>query len=217
VTTSKILLTALFVVATAGTGVAHAQSKAGYWTQGGSAVWKNGSGQCWRAGHWTPAMAIAECDPDLVKRPAPKPAARPAPAPKPKPMAKPKPKVLVITLMNDETFDFNKAVLKPAARAHIDRDVLGKISTLKGVKVINVQGHTDRIGSSQYNQKLSERRAEAVKAYLVSKGVSADKVETFGFGKTLPVKNCPDVKNAKALHQCLAPNRRAVIEVLEQL
>jgi OOP family OmpA-OmpF porin len=78
---------------------------------------------------------------------------------------------------------------------------------------VNVNGHTDRIGSSQYNQKLSERRAETVKAYLISKGTDASKIETYGFGKTTPVKSCPDQKDRKALIACLQPNRRVEVEV----
>jgi OOP family OmpA-OmpF porin len=69
------------------------------------------------------------------------------------------------------------------------------------------------LGSAQYNQKLSERRAEAVKAYLVKQGADAAKIETYGFGKTLQVKSCPDQKERKALIECLQPNRRVVVEV----
>ena len=73
--------------------------------------------------------------------------------------------------------------------------------------------HADRIGSQQYNQKLSERRAESVKSYLVSKGTDRDKIETIGMGKTVPAKFCPDIKNRKELIACLAPNRRAIIAI----
>jgi len=81
------------------------------------------------------------------------------------------------------------------------------------VRYINVNGHADRLGTPTYNQKLSEKRADAVRAYLVSKGVEAGKVETFGFGKTLPTKSCPDQKDRKSLIECLAPNRRVVVEI----
>lgn len=64
-----------------------------------------------------------------------------------------------------------------------------------------------------YNRRLSEKRAEAVRAYLVSKGVDPDKIEVFGYGKTLPVKSCADQKKRSALIECLAPNRRIVVEV----
>jgi OOP family OmpA-OmpF porin len=90
---------------------------------------------------------------------------------------------------------------------------LGEFQT---IRLINVGGHADRLGSAQYNQKLSERRAEAVKAYLARQGAPADRIETLGFGKTLQVKSCPDAqyKARKALIDCLQPNRRVEVEVL---
>jgi OOP family OmpA-OmpF porin len=86
------------------------------------------------------------------------------------------------------------------------------------LRFINISGYTDRIGSVQYNQKLSERRASAVKAYLVRQGADGAKIETTGYGKmyvgsTLPVASCSQ-KERKALIACLQPNRRAEIEVL---
>ena len=198
-------------------GIAAAQDKAGYWTNpaSGNTVWKNSTGLCWRAGYWTPAMAIVECDPDLVpKAPAPTPAAAPAPAPAPTPAPAPKPaaaKTLVIT--STELFDFDKSVLTSAAKARIDQEVIARLNEFATIEFVNVNGHTDRLGSPQYNQKLSERRAESVKAYLVSKGTDASKIETYGFGKTTPVKSCPDQKNRKALIACLQPNRRVEVEV----
>lgn len=146
--------------------------------------------------------------------PAPAPAAQPAPPP-PAPVAKPQPpkKPAVVNLASTELFDFDRAVLKPEARAKLDGEIIAKMRDLGGVRYIIVNGHADRLGTAQYNQKLSERRAEAVRAYLVSKGVDTSKVETLGFGKTLPVKSCPDLKDRKALIECLAPNRRVVVEV----
>ena len=155
--------------------------------------------------------------PAPVAKPAPQPQAVPAPPP-PKPVAKPevKPeppkKPAVINLSSTELFDFDKAVVKPEARAKLDGEVIGKLRDLREIRYIIVNGHADRIGSPQYNQKLSEKRAEAVRAYLVSKGVDASKVETLGFGKTLPVKSCPQ-QPRKQLIECLAPNRRVQIEV----
>jgi OOP family OmpA-OmpF porin len=165
------------------------------------------------------------------EKPAPKPApAAPPPAPKPEPRAAPPPpppppvakpepkpeppkKPAVVNLASTELFEFNKAVLTQDARAKLDAEVLGKLRELKDIRYIIVNGHADRLGAAQYNQRLSEKRAEAVRAYLVSKGVDAAKVETLGFGKTLPVKACPDQKERKATIECLAPNRRVVVEV----
>ena len=165
-------------------------------------------------------MAIAECDADLMPKPAPKPMAVPAPAPAPKPAVAParkpaaapaKPKVLRVT--STELFDFNKAVLSQAAQAKLDAEVVAKLGGFATIRFVNVNGHTDRLGSPQYNQKLSEKRAVAVKAYLVSKGVDGSKIETYGFGKTNPVKSCPDQRDRKALIACLEPNRRVEVEV----
>ena len=89
--------------------------------------------------------------------------------------------------------------------------MVAKLRDLKDVRYIIVNGHADRLGSTQYNQKLSEKRAEAVRAYLVSKGVDASKVETLGFGKTLPVKSCPDQKEpqgADRVPRAQPPGRR---------
>jgi len=199
----KIFMAGIFAAGLmAGAGTAAAQSKDGHWVDAGQGVWKDGSGMCWKAGYWTPAMAIEECDPDLMKKPM-----RAAPTPAP---AKPKAKTLTIT--STQLFAFNKSVLTSEAKSRLDREVLGRLNEFATIQFINVYGHTDRIGSAQYNQKLSERRANTVKAYLVSKGVAASKVETYGYGKTSPVKSCPGKMSRKALIECLGPNRRVVVE-----
>jgi OmpA-OmpF porin, OOP family len=153
------------------------------------------------------AKAAPKAEPRAVPAPPPAPVAKEAP----KPEAPKKP--AVVNLASTELFEFNKAVLTPEARKKIDEEVIAKLGALKDVRYIIVNGHADRLGSAQYNQRLSEKRADAVRAYLVSKGVDAGKVETLGFGKTLPVKACPDQKERKALIACLADNRRVVVEV----
>jgi len=139
----------------------------------------------------------------------------PAPVAKPAPVAaQPAPKKpAVVNHSSTELFEFNKATLSPQAKTLLDKEVIARLKDLGTIRYINVNGHADRLGSAQYNQKLSERRAEAVKAYLVSKGASVGSLETFGFGKTLPSKSCPDQKDRKALIECLAPNRRVVVEI----
>ena len=119
----------------------------------------------------------------------------------------------MVNLSSRELFEFNKATLTNDAKAKLDAEVLAKLRDIGEVRYINVNGHADRLGSAQYNQQLSEKRADAVRAYLVSKGVAAATVETFGFGKTTPVKSCPDQKDRKALIECLAPNRRVEVEI----
>ncbi|MBA3034462.1 MAG: OmpA family protein [Gammaproteobacteria bacterium] len=176
-------------------------------------VAKSGTGLCWRTGYWTPAMAIAECDPDLVKKEAPM--AAPAAAPAPAPAAAPKPAAQKVTLAADALFDFDKAVLRAEGKSK-----LGKLADdIKGIKleVIIAVGHADRIGKDTYNQKLSERRAAAVKDYLVGKGVEANRVYAEGKGEKQPVTGdkCgkSDVKSKKLI-ECLQPDRRVEIEVI---
>jgi OmpA-OmpF porin, OOP family len=165
-------------------------------------------------------LAAAGCATQEAPKPAPAPAPAPAPKPqitpeiKPAPAAKPEPKKpAVLNLSSRELFEFNKATLTNEAKAKLDAEVVAKLRDVGEVRYINVNGHADRLGSAQYNQQLSEKRAEAVRAYLVSKGVDPAKVETLGFGKTTPVKSCPDQKDRKALIECLAPNRRVEVEI----
>lgn len=166
------------------------------------------------------AALVAGCATDEPK-PAPKPAApaaAPAPAPvatpRAAPVAAPEPKkAAIINLASTGLFEFNKATLTADARTRLDAEVITKLKELGEIRYVNVNGHADRLGTPQYNQRLSEKRAEAVRAYLVSKGADSAKVEVFGFGKTLPVKSCPDENKRAALIECLAPNRRVVVEV----
>jgi OOP family OmpA-OmpF porin len=191
---------------------AMAQSKQGYWTEpaGGDAVWRSGTGLCWRAGYWTPAMAIAECDPDLVPKPAPAaaptpPPPPPPPAPAPAPKPAPKPVAEKVTLAADVLFDFDKSVLKPEGMAKLD-DLAGKVKAIN-LEVVIAIGHTDSIGSDAYNQKLSVRRAESVKAYLVSKGVEPNRIYTEGKGEKQPVASNKTKEGRQK-------NRRVEIEVI---
>jgi OOP family OmpA-OmpF porin len=167
-------------------------------------------------------MAIEACDPDLVPKkpapPAPPPPPPPAPAPKPaeppKPAPAPAAQVQKITLASKALFDFDKAVLKPEGKAAIDSEIIAKLPQVQKLELVLVTGHTDRIGTQQYNQKLSERRADAVRDYLVSKGVAKDKIETLGMGKTQPIPGVKcEMKAMKELIACLAPNRRVEVEV----
>jgi OOP family OmpA-OmpF porin len=172
------------------------------------------------------AALVAGCATEAPK-PAPKPeAAAPAPAPAPvatpraaepvkpapAPVAAPK-KPAVLTVTSTELFEFNKATLTAEARTKLDNEVVSRAKDFGNLTLVHVDGHADRLGSPQYNQKLSEKRAEAVRAYLVSKGFDGAKIETLGSGKTNPVKSCPDQKDRKALIQCLEANRRVVVEV----
>jgi len=173
------------------------------WQNGtGELVWKNGTNElCWRDANWTPATAAAGCDGALVPA-APVAAAPAAPAPAPVPPAVAASKV---TFAADAFFDFDKYVLKPEGRAKLD-DLVSKIKDVN-LEVIIAVGHTDWIGTVAYNQKLSVRRAEAVKAYLVSKGIEKNRVYTEGKGKSQPIA---DNRTAEGR----AKNRRVEIEVV---
>jgi outer membrane protein OmpA-like peptidoglycan-associated protein len=147
----------------------------------------------------------------VAEAPAPAPVAKPAPPPPP-PAPAPAPQVQKITLDSKVLFDFDKAVLKPEGKAAIDSQVVGPLAKVQKLEVVLVTGHTDRLGSDAYNQKLSERRADAVRDYLVSKGVAKDKIETIGMGEKQPVVQC-DQKNRQQLIACLQPNRRVELQV----
>ena len=186
------------------------------WVSGTGLPWKNGTNElCWRDGVWTPATGLAGCDgvpvPAAPAAPAPAPAPTPAPAPAPAPAAAPAPVVVAaptsekVTFAADAFFDFDKSVLKPEGRAKLD-DLVSKMSGLN-LEVIIAVGHTDSVGSDTYNQKLSIRRSEAVKSYLVSKGVEKNRVYTEGKGEKQPVA---DNKTSEGR----AKNRRVEIEVV---
>ncbi len=185
----------------------------GYAIDGRANVVKSGTGLCWRTGYWTPAMAIAECDPDLVKKEPMM--AKPMEKPMAKPMAPmPKPAAQKVTLAADALFDFNKAVLRSDGTAKLDK-LAGDVKNIK-LEVIIAVGHADCFGSDAYNQKLSEKRAEAVKAYLVSKGVEPNRIYTEGKGEKQPITKADECKGGKSKKTiaCLQPDRRVEIEVI---
>ncbi|MBQ6656073.1 MAG: OmpA family protein [Ottowia sp.] len=163
-------------------------------------VWKNGTQElCWRDNFWTPATAYAGCDGAIVAQKT-----EPAPEPTPAPPA-PVVDAQKVTYSADAFFDFDKAVLKPAGREALD-DLAAKIQTLNLETLVAV-GHTDSVGKASYNQRLSVRRAAAVKKYLVSKGIPAESIFTEGKGETQPVAT-----NKTAAGR--AQNRRVEVEVV---
>ena len=204
---------------------ASAQSVDNWRSGAGDAVWKNGSNDlCWRDSAWTPATAAVGCDGAIVApkaaspapapraaAPAPAPrAAAPAPAPKaaPAPAARPAPPppaATKVTYAADAFFDFDKSVLKAEGKAKLD-DLISKVKGIN-LEVVIAVGHTDAVGSDAYNQGLSMKRSEAVKAYLVSNGVEKNRVYTEGKGEKQPVA---DNKTKEGR----AKNRRVEIEVV---
>ena len=177
----KLNKLAVLAATVAVAGSAMAASSVDNWRNNdGSLTWKNGTNEyCWRDNFWTPATAAAGCDGALVAG--------------------------KITYAADAFFDFDKSVLKPAGKATLD-DLAAKIQAIN-VETIISTGHTDSIGTDAYNQALSLRRANAVKAYLVSKGIAADRIVVEGKGEKQPVAS-------NATKEGRAKNRRVEIEVV---
>jgi OOP family OmpA-OmpF porin len=178
------------------------------WRSASGDVWKNSTGQCWRSASWTPATAAPGCDGAIA---APAPAApvaakaAPAPAPAAAPAPAPAAAASKVTYAADAFFDFGKSVLKSEGKAKLD-DLVSKVKSIS-LEVVIAVGHTDAVGSDAFNQRLSVARSEAVKAYLVSKGIDKNRIYTEGKGETSPVA---DNKTKEGR----AKNRRVEIEVV---
>ncbi len=154
---------------------------------------RNSSGLCWHTGYWTPADAVPGCDGPLTQ-----PVAQAAPVAAVPTSEK-------VTYAADAFFDFDKNTVKPEGKAKLDEVVTGLQNM--DVEAVIAVGHTDSTGPEAYNQKLSERRAEAVKAYLVSKGVDPQKVYTEGKGESQPIAS-NQTKEGRA------KNRRVELEIV---
>ncbi len=183
-------------VATAALATAAMAQNVDNWRSASGETWKNATGLCWRDASWTPATAAPGCDGAVAV--APKAAAPAAPVAA-------KPAASKVTFAADAFFDFDKSVLKPAGKAKLT-DLVGKIKGIN-LEVIIAVGHTDSVGTDAYNQKLSVRRAEAVKAFLVSQGIEKNRIYTEGKGEKQPVA---DNKTKEGR----AKNRRVEIEVV---
>jgi len=180
-------------------------------------VVRDGFGGCVRSIHWKPETAINACEgwpepkpmPVAAPAPAPKPEPKPAPAPVAKPEIKPFPAVAIVP--NEPAhfrgfFDFNSASLKASAYDSLNAyaDYMKDVAD-SDVKVI---GHTDSTGPEAYNQKLSERRAGAVKTYLEEQGIAADRISAEGKGETAPIAS-------NATPEGRAENRRVEVQIVQ--
>ncbi|MDD5176384.1 MAG: OmpA family protein [Sterolibacterium sp.] len=169
-------------------------------------------GLIYRFGAKTPAPAAQAEPAPVVAAPATRAVVMDTPPPAPAPLPPVKTKV---SFSADSLFGFDKSTVSPAGNQNLDKFA----ADLKGTnyQVITVTGHTDRIGSHAYNMKLSERRAAAVKVYLVeSAGIPADKIEAKGVDGSDPVTkpgDCKGTKATKKLIACLQPDRRVDVEV----
>lgn len=208
--------------------VAHTDS-AGY-VYDARALVRDSYGNCVRTGEWTEANALRECDPQLFKEvvaPAPKPApvvVAPPPPPAPVVIAPPPPPPVVVApppkpapvkvnLSADESFDTGKADLKASGKEKLSQ--FAKDLQAINYDTVTVTGHADRTGKAATNQTLSEKRASAVREYLVSQNIPANKISSSGKGSSEPVTkpgDCAKLKGKK-LGACLAPDRRVEVDV----
>ena len=166
-----------------------AQGTQGYVTDGSGQIVKTGTGLCLRNGSWSPADAVNGCDPAPERKP--------------------------VVINGDVLFEFDSSALTTAGRAALDR----LLPTITPGSTVTVVGHTDRIGTAQYNLKLSQYRAGAVADYLNAKSGFKSKFVTQGVGATQPTEGthlCTGMRNFERFKACLSPDRRVVITVIKQ-
>lgn len=185
-------------------GAAFAEGDRGKYVQNADGeIWRNASGDCWTHTSWTEADAIEECHPDLVQRPEPA----------PEPRTETRTETRVVTLEAGALFGFDSAELTNQGRNEL-RALAREVEDGARIDSMRVTGHTDRIGPAEYNQRLSERRANSVVEFL--SGLSAFSgmdIQGRGMGETAPVVQCED-KPRDELIACLQPNRRVEVEII---
>jgi len=164
----------------------------------------SGINECWHTSDWTPEMAIVGCDGKVAEV---------IPEPEPEPVYEvPCEDHTTMTDDSEALFAFDKARLSSMGMAKLD-DLISRISTFRVERVV-ITGHTDRLGSDAYNERLSLRRAEAVRDYLLDRqAVEPYQVEVYGKGESMPIVDCDGIRSRRRLIACLAPNRRVVVDV----
>lgn len=198
---SNLLIIAMLASGLLGTAVA--QDKSGYWVGADGSFVRGGDGTCMRSGSWTPTIAIQECE-----------AAGTVVAPKAAVAATTVAAPMTTSLASENLFAFGQSTLQAVAVA--DLDVL--VTKLKGAKVqkIAVTGHTDRLGSAALNKSLAQKRAAAVRKYLISKGIDKSLIQAVGMGSAQPktaATECTGASASPKLIACLAADRRVEIKV----
>jgi OOP family OmpA-OmpF porin len=177
----------------------------------GGAVVMSGTGLCWHSSEWTPAHSSQACGGAIQAIATPQAAPILIAALPPQP--EPKPSSQKTSFSGDALFSFDQAALKPEGKTMLDT----LVRQLDGATydTIAVTGHTDRFGSAEYNQNLSERRARTVKDYLVGQNVDAARITATGKGETQPVTKSPDCEGKQSIKvlECLQPDRRVDIEM----
>jgi OOP family OmpA-OmpF porin len=171
------------------------------------------SADCVHTSSWRPGFRFADCEPaPVVEAPAPQVAEAPAPvveAPAPvveAPPPAPVPQNVPFRVSMDAFFDFDKATLRPEGKAALDE--LAQRLAVTQYDTLTIVGHADRIGPAAYNQKLSERRASAIRDYLIAQGIDAQRIAASGIGESQPTTSCRGLQG-KRLIACLQPDRHA--------
>jgi OOP family OmpA-OmpF porin len=197
---------------------AQSYNNQGYLVDGaGRIVTSSTSGLCWRTNEWTPARAVAPCDPVIARAAVMPPIQDTVPTPMAvAPAVVPPMRVLPqkLSFSADALFAFDKADLKPEGKTMLD-DLARQLNGAQ-YDVVVVTGHADRLGSAAYNQRLSEQRANAVKAYLVGQSIPATRITASGQGETQPTTqagDCVGSKKTAKLVACLQPDRRVDVEM----
>ena len=215
---SRIAITAALATLGGAAVAQTAQWDSGYVLDTNRQAARGAFNQCVRTGYWNESLAAEPCDatPRAGQPPVPVAQAQPAPAPLvAAPLAAPRPVIEKVTLSSDVLFEFGKATLRDSGKQKLD-ELAGRIQGANVEEVVAV-GHADRIDSEARNQRLSEQRAEAVKVYLVDKGLAPQIVKTEGKGESQPVTDCSRMgaerRTNKKLVECLQPDRRVEIEV----
>jgi OOP family OmpA-OmpF porin len=203
---TTLALSSLLVATLTAFSAQAAEMSPGYVYDASGKVTRDSAGKCLMTSAWSKDNATKECHPELFPEPK---AAAPEPAPAPRavvvpPPPPPTPKVMVFEAA--ALFAVNKADLSPAGKEKIKEYREQARAELSAAKTIKITGHTDSSGKPEYNQKLSVKRAEVVRDYLISLGADASKMEVAGMGETKPIA---DNKTAAGR----AKNRRVEVEV----